>query len=175
MPAEEDLYLPPGRRWIDREELCPPEDEIELGPPTLDNDTLYRQQFAIHDYVKTLRQQIAIYDVNSKTSPHMAIKPAIKSSFYIQEQRQADQDFVEPDDEVNKQRQAGEYIIDYMKYYKNNPIFVEQLDETTKALKQHLNEKMPIPSAARTKIAMMRKIEQILVKSKKNPKKAIKW
>ena len=55
MPAEEDIYLPPGRKRVDREELCPPEDEIELGPPTLDNDALYRQQFAIHDYVKTLR------------------------------------------------------------------------------------------------------------------------
>lgn len=56
MPAEEDIYIPPGRRYVDREELNPPEDIIDLGPPTLDNETLYRQQFAIQDYAKTLKQ-----------------------------------------------------------------------------------------------------------------------
>ena len=56
MPAEEDIYLPPGRKFYDREDLMPVEDQIELGPPTLTNETLYRQQFAIQDYAKTLRQ-----------------------------------------------------------------------------------------------------------------------
>ena len=55
MPAEEDMYVPPGRKYYDREDLSPKEEEIELGPPTLQNDTIYRQQFAIKDYVKTLR------------------------------------------------------------------------------------------------------------------------
>ena len=32
----------------------------------------------------------------------MTIKPAIKNSFYINEQRQVDRDFIEPDDEVKK-------------------------------------------------------------------------
>ena len=78
MPNEEDIYLPIGRKWVDREELRPAEDIIELGPPALENDFLFRQQFAIHDYVKTLRHQIANHDINSKLSPHQAIKPAIK-------------------------------------------------------------------------------------------------
>ena len=65
------------------------------------------------------------HDINSKISPNMTIKPAIKNSFYINEQRQVDRDFIEPDDEVKKFRQAGEYITDYIKYYKNNPTFVE--------------------------------------------------
>jgi len=70
MPAEEDIYLPIGRKWVDREELRPSEDIIKLGPPTLENDTLFRQQFAIHDYVRTLRNQIVTHDINSKLSPH---------------------------------------------------------------------------------------------------------
>ena len=43
MPAEEDMYVPPGRKYYDREDLSPKEEEIELGPPTLQNDTIYRQ------------------------------------------------------------------------------------------------------------------------------------
>ena len=35
MPAEEDMYVPPGRKFYDREELSPEEDKINLGPPTL--------------------------------------------------------------------------------------------------------------------------------------------
>ena len=38
MPAEEDMYVPPGRKFYDREELCPKEEQIELGPPILQND-----------------------------------------------------------------------------------------------------------------------------------------
>ena len=41
------MYVPPGRKRYDRSELNPSEDNIELGPPTLQNDQIYRQQFAI--------------------------------------------------------------------------------------------------------------------------------
>ena len=42
MPAEEDMYVPPGRKFYDREDLNPIEDKIELGPPILQNDEIYR-------------------------------------------------------------------------------------------------------------------------------------
>ena len=36
-PAEEDMYIPPGRKRFDRDELRPSEDEIKLGPPIVEN------------------------------------------------------------------------------------------------------------------------------------------
>lgn len=41
-PNDEDIYVPPGRKRYDRDDLRPPEDEINLGPPAVDNDDLYR-------------------------------------------------------------------------------------------------------------------------------------
>ena len=58
MPKEEDMYIPPGRKFYNREELQPSEDNIKLGPPTLKNDEIYRQQYAIKDYLRTLRDTI---------------------------------------------------------------------------------------------------------------------
>ena len=66
MPAEEDMYVPPGRKWHDRDDLCPKEEQIELGPPTLQNESIYRQQYAIQDYLRSLRTAIKMNDVNSK-------------------------------------------------------------------------------------------------------------
>ena len=54
-PLEEDIYLPPGRKRHDREELIPSEDKYQLGPRAVDNDDIFRQKFAIKDYLKTLR------------------------------------------------------------------------------------------------------------------------
>ena len=65
-PNEEDEYVPPGRRKYDRNELRPPEDEIKLGPPIIDNDDIYRQQFAIKETLSTLRDTLQLTDVNSK-------------------------------------------------------------------------------------------------------------
>ena len=42
MPAEEDMYIPPGRKWHDRDDLCPKEEQIELGPPVLQNEQIHR-------------------------------------------------------------------------------------------------------------------------------------
>ena len=84
-PNEEDMYIPPGRKKYDRDELNPEEENIKLGPPTLLNENLYRQQFAIQDYMRTLREAICLDDVNSKQSPHKSIKPVIKNAFYIKE------------------------------------------------------------------------------------------
>ena len=122
------MYVPPGRKYYDREDLSPKEEEIELGPPTLQNDTIYRQQFAIKDYVKTLRQAIAMNDVSSKVQPQDALKPAIKDAFYIKEQRWVKPEFVEPDDEVNKYRETGRHVMDYMNLYKENPTYLETDD-----------------------------------------------
>ena len=101
MPKDEDMYIPPGRKPYDRDELNPSENDIKLGPPTLKNDEIYRQQYAIKDYAKTLRETIEMNEVNSKLGASHAIKPAIKNSFYINEQRAYIRGFVEPDDEAN--------------------------------------------------------------------------
>ena len=37
-PADEDLYIPPGRNRFDRDELDPSEDKLALGPSSLHND-----------------------------------------------------------------------------------------------------------------------------------------
>ena len=42
MPKEEDMYIPPGHKFYNRDELQPSEDNIKLGPPTLKNDEIYR-------------------------------------------------------------------------------------------------------------------------------------
>lgn len=56
-PPDESLYyVPPGRQPYDREELNPSEDKIDLGPPTLRNEQLVRQKFAIEDFMRTMRQ-----------------------------------------------------------------------------------------------------------------------
>ena len=134
MPAEEDMYIPPGRKPVDREELQPAEDKIELGPPTLDNESLYRQQFAIQDFAKTLREQVVLHDVSSKVSPLHTVKPAIKNSFYIKEQRWNDEEFVEPDDEAKQNKETVSHVVDYLNLYKENPTFLENKDPTLKAL-----------------------------------------
>lgn len=64
-------------------------------------------------------------EVNSKLGPSHAIKPAIKNSFYINEQRQYIPQFVEPDDEANKRTETGKHVMDYLKYYKDNPTYIE--------------------------------------------------
>lgn len=65
MPAEEDMYIPPGRKPHDRNELQPKEDDITLGPPIVDNDDICRQRFAIKDYLSSLRETIKMHDVTS--------------------------------------------------------------------------------------------------------------
>ena len=42
-PNEEDMYIPPGRKYFDREEIAAPEDELNTGPPVQQNDGIYRQ------------------------------------------------------------------------------------------------------------------------------------
>ena len=64
-------------------------------------------------------------EVNSKVGPQHAIKPAIKNSFYINEQRHYINTFVEPDDEANKRTETGKHVMDYLIYYKDNPTYIE--------------------------------------------------
>ena len=67
-----------------------------------------------------------MHDVNSKHMPSEALKPAIKSSFFIKEQRWANPvEFVEPDDEQMKDHETGAHLMDYIKQYKKKPKFVE--------------------------------------------------
>ena len=120
--------MPPGRKYHDRDNLRPVEEEIELGPPTLDNDGLYRQQFAIQDYLQTLRTAITHRDVNAKVGAQAALKPAIKNAFYIEEQRWASTNFVEPEDEAMKDKETGKHVVDYMTLYKENPHFIDKID-----------------------------------------------
>lgn len=69
-----------------------------------------------------------MHDINSKQLPPQAIKPKIKDAFYIKEQRWVNPEFVEPDDEVNKFRETGKHVMDYIQYYKDNPTFIETDD-----------------------------------------------
>ena len=124
-PAEEDYYVPPGRQPYDREELNPSEDNIELGPPTLQNNKIIRQTFAIEEFMKKLREQISFNDCNSKIGPQHTIKPAIKNAFFVKEQRMADPDFIEPDDDQVKDKEAASLLVEYLKSYKENPSFIE--------------------------------------------------
>ena len=66
MPDEEDLYIPPGRKPYDRDELNPSENKIELGPPILKNDEIYRQHYSIKDYLNTLRKTIEVTEINDQ-------------------------------------------------------------------------------------------------------------
>ena len=155
------MYIPPGRKFHNRNELAPKEDEIILGPPIIDNNDLTRQRFAIKDYLRTLRGTILLHDVNSKQMPSEAVKPAIKSSFFIKEQRWKNPlEFVEPDDEALKSRDAGKHLQEYMETYRKNPHFVERSDRTSKALKAQLNKKIPLPGYARMQLNVMRKIDK---------------
>ena len=65
-PAEEDMYIPPGRKKYDRNELNPSENKIELGPPILKNDDIYRQHYSIKDYLNTLRTTIEATEINDQ-------------------------------------------------------------------------------------------------------------
>ena len=65
MIAEEDIFLPLGRKPHNRDELRPSEDDMDLGPPIVDNDDICRQRFAIKDYLSTLRETIKMHDVTS--------------------------------------------------------------------------------------------------------------
>ena len=113
--AEEDIYLPPGRKPHNRDELRPSEDNMDLGPPIVDNDDICRQRFAIKDYLLTLRETIKMHDVTSLQPPQEAVRPAMKSNFFIKEQKWANPaEFIEPDDEACKASAAGKHLEDYI-------------------------------------------------------------
>ena len=155
------MYIPPGRQPYNRDELNPSEDEIKLGPKIVDNFDLCRTRFAMKDFTKTLRQTILNHDVNSKQYPSEAMKPAMKNLFFINEQRWNDQNgFVEPDDESLEGLDTftGNYLVDYIKEYNENPRFVEQNDQTTKALKNLLSQNIPLPGYARFQLGLMKKL-----------------
>ena len=112
--------------------------------------------------MRTLREAIYLDDVNSKTSPHKAIKPKIMNAFYVKEQRFIEKDFVEPDDDVNQTKDTGHHVIDYLRMYKENPTFIEKDDASTKAYRKTISTKIPMPAYARIKVAMTRKLNKML-------------
>ena len=57
----------------------------KMGPPTVDNEHLYRQNYAIRDFAKALKTTIVLNDVNTAVLPSDALKPAIKSTFFVKE------------------------------------------------------------------------------------------
>ena len=112
--------------------------------------------------MRTLREAIYLDDVNSKQSPHKAIKPKIKNSFYVKEQRFVEKDFVEPDDDVNQTKDTGHHVIDYLQMYKDNPTYMEKDDASAKAHRKTISTKIPMPAYARIKVAMTRKLNKML-------------
>ena len=166
-PNPEDQYIPPGRKYFDRDELMAPIDDIKVGPPIIQNDGLYRQQFAIQDFGRQIRSNIMKSDVNSKVGPQHTLKPSIKNSFYIKEQRYLDPDFVEPDDPSLKYKETGNHLIDYMKIYKENPHYIETDDAVNKAIRDHVNKKVPMPGYARLKVAIVKKLHEFNLDNQK--------
>lgn len=77
----------------------------------------------------------------------------------MKEQRWANPaEFVEPDDEVLKGESAVKHLIDFLNSYKEKPRFLEQTDQTSKALKAARAKKIPLPTYAKMQMAMMKKI-----------------
>lgn len=135
-PNEEDYYVAPGRKKYERDDWS--FEKINPAPPTLKNDQIIRQKFAIQDFLKTLRNQLYFQDVTRRVGPQDTIKAAIKDSFYVKEQRWFDPDFVEPDDEVFKSKEAVQFVVNYLKKHRENPSFIEHNDSTQKALEDYL-------------------------------------
>lgn len=51
----------------------------------------------------------------------------MKNSFFIKEQRWANPaEFIEPDDEAIKDREAGKHLVEYIDQYRGNPRFLEE-------------------------------------------------
>ena len=69
-------------------------------------------------------------------------------------------EFLEPDDEALKHQEAGKHLQEYIGTYRGNPRFLEQTDQTSKALKAARSKKIPLPSYARTQLAYMKKLEK---------------
>ena len=153
-PAEEDYYVPPGRQRFDREELNPKEDNIELGPPILSNSKIIRQSFAIEDFMRTMREKVFAHDCSSKIGPQYAIKPALKNSFFVKEQRLSDPDFIEPDDELFAHKEAAQVLEGYLKTQRDQPSFIEQHKNDMKQTMQEaiIAQKVPLPAFARSKL-----------------------
>lgn len=94
------MYIPLGRKRYDRNATDIIGTVSNFGPPAVDNDHLCRQNYAVRDFTKTLRTSIVMNDLNSTDVTQEALKPAMKNSFFIKEQRWAGADsFIEPDDE----------------------------------------------------------------------------
>ena len=78
--------MPPGRKPYDRNELDVSGTVNKMGPPTVDNEHLFRQNYAIRDFAKALKTTITLNDVSGTTVlPAEALKPAIKSTFFVKE------------------------------------------------------------------------------------------
>ena len=57
------------------------------------------------------------------------MKPALKSAFFIKEQRWTNPlEFIEPDDEALQDREAGKHLQEYIETYREKPRFLEQTD-----------------------------------------------
>ena len=154
----EDVYVPPGRKLYDRKDMEVEGTVAKMGPPTVDNEHLYRQNYAIRDFARAMKTTIGLTDVNSRVLPSDALKPEVKKAFFIKEQRWALNEFIEPDDEAAAGKQSADYLRDYMKHYKQNPRFFEQTDRLTQVLKADLNKKIPLPQQAQNQIKLQKAI-----------------
>ena len=112
------MYVPPGKKPYRRKEIAVEGTVAKMGPPTVDNEHLYRQNYAIRDFARAMRTTIGLTDVNSRVLPSEALRPEVKKAFFIKEQRWALNEFVEPDDEQATEKKTAEYLRDYMKHYK---------------------------------------------------------
>ena len=65
-----------------------------------------------------MRNEILKHDVNCKLDPAESLKPAIKKSFFIKEQKWNDPDFVDPDDESMAKEPASKHLMSYIDKYR---------------------------------------------------------
>lgn len=71
----------------------------------------------------------------------------------------ADPDFVEPDDDQVKDKEAASLLVDYLRSYKENPSFIENFNDITQAAQDaNINKKIPLPLFARNKLTSLRKV-----------------
>lgn len=57
----------------------------KCGGKTLRNKELFRQNFAITDFIKTLKQSIAMHQITNKKLPTQVLSDETQTAFYMKE------------------------------------------------------------------------------------------
>ena len=146
-----DIFRILGRTPFNKDDHAA-DDDFRVTHQTIDSDGLYRQNFAIKEFARTLHDTILLHDINQKVEPQVALKPAIKKSFYVKELKLLNPDYVDPDDEQKKNTEASQALVSYLDSYRQNPNFLEDLNPAVQAAKRQVDRKLPLPPYAKQQI-----------------------